>query len=146
MRVNKIQHLQCSEMSNKNNPSSFWLNFELGKSLSELGESNQAVEYLRAALAVRPDSLEVVMSLCTALRESGRIDESHQVQEVMIRQIPQGQENRHALHAIYLKLRKEGRVPSIIAAKRSYCDANPDDADRVDFSRAIFFAAARQRR
>ncbi len=67
----------------QDNPSSFWINFELGSSLLRNGDSNQAIEYMRAALAVRPDSLELLTIMITALEESGRLDESHQFRKVM---------------------------------------------------------------
>ena len=75
----------------RDNPSSFWLNLEMGSNLLRAGESSQAVEYLRAALAVRPDSLEAISQLCTALHEVGRLDESHQIRKRMISLIPQGE-------------------------------------------------------
>ena len=124
----------------RDNPSSFWLNLEMGSNLLRAGESSQAVEYLRAALAVRPDSLEAISQLCTALHEVGRLDESHQIRKRMISLIPQGEESRGTNYKVFEKLRKEGRAPSIIAAQRAYCDAYPEDASAwMLLARMLFF-------
>lgn len=57
------------------NPGDFWLNFELGKALvSE--NAIEATGFVRAALAVRPDSSGALWCLALILREAGQLDES----------------------------------------------------------------------
>jgi serine/threonine protein kinase/tetratricopeptide (TPR) repeat protein len=54
-------------------PSDFWVNYQLGSFL-DLKKSEEAVGYLRVALAVRPDSPLVHWSLAIRLREMGDLD------------------------------------------------------------------------
>ena len=62
----------------QDHPADFWLNVELGENLRSMSELSQATEFLRAAVAVRPGSLQVLGSLSTTLHELRRRQTSPQ--------------------------------------------------------------------
>lgn len=57
-------------------PNDFWLNLELGRSLSQVGLNASAVGFSRAAVAIRPDSAGALMDLALHLRYTQEIAES----------------------------------------------------------------------
>ncbi len=58
-------------------PGDFWLNFGLGNAIYEQGpaRAQEAVGYLRAALALRGDSAPALLNLGTALGAAGKVEE-----------------------------------------------------------------------
>jgi tetratricopeptide (TPR) repeat protein/tRNA A-37 threonylcarbamoyl transferase component Bud32 len=60
-------------------PGDFWLNFELSRSLAKQGEPFDGLEYLRAAMAVRPDSTNLRFALAHSLFKAERYDESSRI-------------------------------------------------------------------
>ncbi len=65
-------------------PSDFWVNYELARSLSLQGESEEAIGFARAAVALRPDNQGAIWGLCLALIDAGHKDESDQVFEQLL--------------------------------------------------------------
>jgi tetratricopeptide (TPR) repeat protein len=57
-------------------PQDFWLNLELGHALRLANRPDEALGYLRAALALRPQSSVTYCELGLALREMDRVDEA----------------------------------------------------------------------
>ncbi|HVK18730.1 MAG TPA: protein kinase [Fimbriiglobus sp.] len=57
-------------------PTDFWINLTLGNTLCRQGRTDEAIGYLRVALAVRPHRGVVYHNLGIALRQAGRLDES----------------------------------------------------------------------
>jgi serine/threonine protein kinase/tetratricopeptide (TPR) repeat protein len=59
-------------------PGDFWINFNLGTVLSNMGPSyhDEAISFLRAALAVRPQNIAAHNNLGVALAEKGKLDEA----------------------------------------------------------------------
>lgn len=56
-------------------PGDFWANFRLGTALARK-EPKDAVGYLRAALALRPEAVVVCNNLALALKATGKLDEA----------------------------------------------------------------------
>ena len=57
-------------------PQDFWLNFELGWALHDVGRREEALGFYRAALALRPEASPVYDGLGENLRDLGRLDEA----------------------------------------------------------------------
>jgi tetratricopeptide (TPR) repeat protein len=58
-------------------PADFWVNHELGTTLLALpGEAEEAVRYMTAAMALRPDSPGVQLNLGAALQARGQLEEA----------------------------------------------------------------------
>ncbi|HBE70324.1 MAG TPA: hypothetical protein DDW52_19420 [Planctomycetaceae bacterium] len=65
-------------------PNDFWVNYELGRNLSLQGESEEAIGFARAAVALRPDNYGAMWGLCLALIDAGHKNESDQVFEQLL--------------------------------------------------------------
>ena len=57
-------------------PQDFWLNFELALALNQERRWDEALGYIRAALALRPDSSAAYNDLGQILRSMGRVEEA----------------------------------------------------------------------
>jgi serine/threonine-protein kinase len=57
-------------------PDDFWISFDLGRALAGAGQSDEAVRFFSAAIAIRPGSELALRSLGEALRAAGRPDEA----------------------------------------------------------------------
>jgi tetratricopeptide (TPR) repeat protein len=57
-------------------PADFWLNYSLGTGLLRRGKPEEAMGYLRAALALRPNCSMVYTNLGTALKGKGQVEEA----------------------------------------------------------------------
>jgi tetratricopeptide (TPR) repeat protein len=57
-------------------PGDFWLNFVLGKTLSDKNRLGETIAFYRAAVAVRPEAAVVHNNLGNALRNQGRLAEA----------------------------------------------------------------------
>jgi Flp pilus assembly protein TadD len=61
----------------RRSPSDFWINLTLGNTLNKRGRSEEAIGYLRVALAVRPHRGVVHHNLGIVLWRSGRLDAAY---------------------------------------------------------------------
>lgn len=68
-------------------PADYWANFALGDALWKR-DGNEAIRYLQAAIAIRPRSSIAHQALGTALRASGRFDESIEAYRQAVRVEP----------------------------------------------------------
>ncbi|HEX6884765.1 MAG TPA: protein kinase [Planctomycetota bacterium] len=66
-------------------PGDFWVNFLLAE---RLGTGEEAIEYYRAALAVRPDALAILTNLAIALEAAGRLEEAGHLWERVLELAP----------------------------------------------------------
>ncbi len=78
VRGNVEGEIEVRRKAQRQYPGDFWINFELAYTLSGLGHSHrdEAVSFLRAALAVRPQSIAVLNNLGLALKAQGKLDEA----------------------------------------------------------------------
>jgi tetratricopeptide (TPR) repeat protein len=109
-------------------PADFWLNHNLGLVLQAQGLSRaeEAVGYLRVALALRSDSPGVYLNLSNALAARGDLDGALRCLQAALQIDPNyatGHKNRGvALH-------KKGRLDHAIAEYQEAIRLNKDDAD-----------------
>ncbi len=82
--------VQFLEIAQQMRPNDFWLNVALAVHLAhQPGGEAKAVEYLRAALAVRPDSPTVQLYLAVGLTDLGRASEAAAAAERAVEIAPQ---------------------------------------------------------
>jgi tetratricopeptide (TPR) repeat protein len=108
-------------------PADFWLSFDLGTRLAKHGGSPDLAEgYLRAALAVRPDSAAVQFNLGSILLTRGQFDEAiaalRKATELDTKYSP-------SYTSLGLALRKKGRKREALAAFQKAVTLGPNDAN-----------------
>ncbi|MFO0892368.1 MAG: tetratricopeptide repeat protein [Isosphaeraceae bacterium] len=109
----------------RRHPDDFWLNTDLGLHLQNVRppQPGEAVGYLRAALALRPDSPGAWVNLGAALNAAGRPDEALAADEQAIRLKPDyaGAHNNRGT-----ALLNQGKLDAAIAAFREAIRLKPD--------------------
>ena len=103
----------------------FRLNLELGLALDQGGRSEEAVGYLRAALAVRPESSAAYNGLGTALFNLGRTKEAMEHFEEALKLDPK-YDVAHQNLAVVLQF--QGRLEDAISHFEQAVSINPDFA------------------
>jgi serine/threonine-protein kinase len=68
--------LDLMRRAQRHYPADFWLNFRLANILSRRGREGEAIGYLRAAVALRPQRGAPHTNLALALHNTGRLDEA----------------------------------------------------------------------
>jgi tetratricopeptide (TPR) repeat protein len=111
-----------------NHPGDFWLNNELATSLLYSGKATEAVEFARAALAVKPNSLGSLFTLAGALGEAGRNEDYYRVHRQILPQIPLGIHDTVAMWNFGHTARRLDKLDDTIALWRGYSEAYPNDA------------------
>ena len=112
--------------SQREHPQDFWLNYELAASLRQYGSHAEAIEFARAALAVRPESFEALEVLVEALNRAGRSDDHLYMMRKVLPRIPVDLEAAKAAEM-------RGRVYEYevdnryIDTLRTYCERFPAD-------------------
>jgi serine/threonine protein kinase/Flp pilus assembly protein TadD/thiol-disulfide isomerase/thioredoxin len=106
-------------------PSDFWINEILGISLIEFTppRAAEAVRYLQAAVALRPDSPGGLLNLGLALRNAGDLPGAIAVNQRAIALKPDYAEAHYNLG---LALNAKGDLPGVIAAFRKVITLKPD--------------------
>jgi serine/threonine protein kinase/Tfp pilus assembly protein PilF len=111
-------------------PADFWINFELAFLLyGERGSEAEAVGYLRAALALRPESTGVYNNLGTALYRQGKWEEAAAAYRTAIDLYPG---NAQAYNNLGIAFDKQGKLTEAVAAYQKAIDINPDFAEPHD--------------
>ena len=72
----KVDCLPYLRLAQRAYPSDFWITALLANTLQTQGRIDEAIEYHRAAVSVRPDTMVTHFNLGTALGEAGRTDEA----------------------------------------------------------------------
>ena len=83
-------------------PSDFWVNLELGRSLARSGLNVEAVGFSRAALASRPTSPGAMFDLANHLRDAGSLEECVRVFQRLSEMVPDDFEVRVSLAEIFI--------------------------------------------
>jgi tetratricopeptide (TPR) repeat protein len=106
-------------------PQDFWVNHELGMALVAIQppQYEEAIRYLTAAVALRPDSPAVHVNLGLALTSKGRLDEGAAAVQKAIALEPGYAVAHSNLGQILLA---EGRLDEAIASYRRAIELNPD--------------------
>ena len=119
-------------------PADFWINHDLGIALSKCQppQAEEAIRFLTAAVALRPDSPGARMNLGFVLARAGRPDEAL----VAYRQaIALKADYSRAHYDVGLALGEQGHLDEAIAAFRRAIESKPDHVD-AHFSLGIFLA------
>ena len=72
------------EVGYASSPDDFWINYEMGRCLTRRAESQEAIGFARAAVALRPESAGASWSLAIALADAGQTEESDSVFESLL--------------------------------------------------------------
>jgi tetratricopeptide (TPR) repeat protein len=116
-------------------PQDFWLNFELGSSLFHAHRPNEALGYVRAALALRPQSGAAHNSVGAVLQDMGRVDEAIDQYHVALNIDPKYAEAHYNLGDA---LRSEGKLDEAIGHLREAIAAFPNFTDAyIDLAVAL---------
>jgi tetratricopeptide (TPR) repeat protein len=110
-------------------PGDFWINYELGQLLTlQAASSEEAVRYATAALALRPDSPAVQLSLAAALTARGKLDEAVEHVRQTIRLKPDATTAHSMLGDL---LRAQGKVDEAIVCYREALRLDPAGETRA---------------
>jgi serine/threonine protein kinase/Flp pilus assembly protein TadD len=109
-------------------PGDFWINHDLGTALRDCRppQYDEAIRYLTAAVALRPDSAGAILDLGRALLSQGRLDEAIETIRKAIKLQPQ-----YALahYFLGLGLLRSGQFSEAAAANRRAIELSPDLAE-----------------
>jgi tetratricopeptide (TPR) repeat protein/tRNA A-37 threonylcarbamoyl transferase component Bud32 len=108
-------------------PNDFWLNFQLGFSLSSVKKWDEAIGYYRAALAVQPESIVVHNNLGNALSSKGLLDEAIRELRTAIQLDPKFAVARYNLG---IALRDNGQLDEAIQESGAAVQLDPNNAKR----------------
>ena len=122
--------------SQREHPQDFWLNYELAESLRESGDDAEAVEFARAALAIRPHSLGALAALAKALDKAGRRDEHL---HILRKLAPRDLETAEARTRARYKQPDDPLQVDSIAGWRRYCERFPDDPRGIFYFRLNWY-------
>jgi tetratricopeptide (TPR) repeat protein len=100
-------------------------NLGMGQILAERKQSKEAIEHLRLALQVRPESAEVKLSLAACLRDSGQFNEALPYAQAAVAAMPGSVDAHRTLAAIAEKLNNRGEA----AAHRKTAEALEQDRE-----------------
>jgi tetratricopeptide (TPR) repeat protein len=108
-------------------PGDFWINHDLGMALRccRPPQHAEAIRFLTAAVALRPDSAGAILNLGGALSEAGRLDEAVAAYRRAIELRP---DYATAHYNLGLTLGKQGRPDEAAAAHRRAIELRPDFA------------------
>jgi serine/threonine-protein kinase len=106
-------------------PNDFWLNFELGMSLNQAKQWDEAIGHYRAALALRP-GVVVHTNLGLVLSKKGKLDEAISHYQQALRVEP---EAAMAHHSLGVALYKKGDLDGAIQAYQAALRLKKDDPD-----------------
>jgi serine/threonine-protein kinase len=107
-------------------PADFWVNHGLGMALRALpGEGEEAVRYLTAAVALRPDSPGVHLNLGNALKANGQLEEAIACYRQAIELDPK---YAAANYSLGLALNARGQLEEAVAWCRKAVALDPRDA------------------
>jgi tetratricopeptide (TPR) repeat protein len=97
----------------------------LGALSATRGQTNEAIEAYRAALALDPTFVAAALNLADAQRSVGREDEAEQTLRAALKRAPQ---SAPAHHALGLALVRQKRTQEALAALAAAAKLAPDDA------------------
>ena len=115
--------IQVLRRAQRNHPGDFWLNYEIGESLGRSGHTAAGTGFIRAALAILPDSSGAMFTMGEALRVGGDLDGALHAYELVCRREP----NDYAAHMVVAWIhvaRKDFKAA--VAASRSTIAVAPD--------------------
>jgi tetratricopeptide (TPR) repeat protein len=122
-------------------PNDFWLNFNMAVALNRANQSDDAIGYYRAALALRPHAPAVHNNLGYTLRQRDKLDEAISHLEHAVRFDPQYADAHYNLGlALYAKGRRDGAIGHYQEALR----LNPNDAPAHNNLGEALYAEGRQ--
>ncbi len=109
----------------EDHPSDFWLNQDLGSCSLDLksARASEAVGYLRAALALRPDSPGILLNLGNALRDQGDLPGAV---TAYLKAIALKPDFAKARDNLLLMLRAQGDLPRAVATFQKAITLKPD--------------------
>jgi eukaryotic-like serine/threonine-protein kinase len=109
-------------------PADFWINHDIGIALRECQppQHEEAIRFLTAAAALKPDSAGVRYNLGLVLADAGRLDEAIAAYRQTIGLKP---DYRMAHLELGKALSEQGQLDEAIAACRRAIELKPDDAD-----------------
>ncbi len=109
-------------------PGDFWINHDLGTALrdSRPPQSDEAIRYLTAAVALRPDSAGALLDLGRALLRQGRLDEANETIRKAIKHQPQYAKAHYCLGDGLMRSRQ---FREAVAAYRRTIELRPDYAE-----------------
>jgi serine/threonine-protein kinase len=107
-------------------PADFWVNHNLGMALQQVTppERDEAVRFLTAAVALRPESAGCVLNLGNALRAKGQVDDAIACFRKAVELDPK---YAHAHLGLGAALYDKGRVDEAIACIRKAIELDPKD-------------------
>jgi tetratricopeptide (TPR) repeat protein/tRNA A-37 threonylcarbamoyl transferase component Bud32 len=107
-------------------PADIWLNLDLAFSLTKLRppQLDEAIGYLRAALALRPENPQVHSNLGIVLRDKGRLDEAIACHHEALRLKP---DDGCAYNNLSVALRQQGKLDEAIACSKEAVRLGPAD-------------------
>ncbi|MFO0892971.1 MAG: serine/threonine-protein kinase [Isosphaeraceae bacterium] len=109
-------------------PADYWINLELGRALGESStpqDTDEAIRFSTAALALRPRSPAAYNNLGVALQGRGRLDEAIAFYQASVRIDP---ENAPARNSLATALKKHGDTEGAIANYREAIRLSPRSA------------------
>jgi tetratricopeptide (TPR) repeat protein len=106
-------------------PHDFWLTFNLGTALVQAKSPEEAIGYLRAALALRPTTYAVHINLGVALADKGRLEEAIACFRKALALDPK---RAQAHNNLGKALKDKGRLEEAIACFRKALALDPKDA------------------
>ena len=116
------QAIELLREAQSRHPADFWVNFTLGV---RLGASEEAVGYLRVAVALRPDASAPHNHLGIALAGQGKVDEAIACYKKAIEREPRWPGPHNNLGDA---LAAKGKVDEAIACYKKAIELNPGDA------------------
>lgn len=90
----------CYQRAHQLEPRSFGWAYYLGSLMAKQGKQQEAVETLRAALALRPDYLPARLKLAESLFAAGELDQSYETYTAITKQFPASAEANYGLGRI----------------------------------------------
>lgn len=114
------------EYGYKSNPDDFWINYEMGRCLTRKAESQEAIGFARAAVALRPESAGARWSLAIALADAGQTEESDSVFESLLADLDPYVE---MLGKIASDLHNAGHFEKETIVLNLWLDKAPNDAE-----------------
>ncbi len=115
-----IQTLQAAQQQF---PADFWLNFELGQSLTRAGRTLEGLGYMRAAIAIRPDSAAALMGVVSILEDEQERD------AIFRRVVALDSGNAETQFRIAESFVSQGRLAEGIAAYRKAVSLEPSSSE-----------------
>lgn len=111
-------------------PTDFWLNYEISRSLSKLDRTDEALGYARAAFAIQPKSSATVWLVVANLHDTGKIEES---MKVFRQWLSTSEMSVDELVSLSGDLRHRGRFVHAEAVARKAIETDPESSSAYQY-------------